>query len=315
MKALPAALVGMLACMGAACAEPSEPARLAPQSLLLDVAQAGNALVAVGERGHVLRLDNGGANWQQVITPTRALLTAVTFADAAHGWAVGQDATILATSDGGATWVQQFDTTQLPEDDPARDAPLLAISCNSATTCAAAGAYGLLLLTHDGSNWQRLHVKEDDRNFYAVHMFDAQHLLIAGEAGALMESTDGGAEWSTLATPYDGSFFGFLALPDGGWLLFGLRGHVLRSDDKGANWQTVQTGVDTGLMGGSVLPDGRIALAGAGGVVLLSHDNAHSFTLQRQSSRVALSTIINAGNNLLLFGEKGVQTFEADDAH
>lgn len=303
------AFVGMTLLLSMpALAEPSEPARLATATLLLDVAMPGEALVAVGDRGHILKSTDHGTSWQQIIAPTRALLAAVFFADATHGWAVGQDATILATSDGGNSWTQQYQTNQLAEDDPARDAPLLSIHCTDSSTCTASGAYGLLLTTHDGGqSWQRLFVKEEDRNLYAVHMFDAQHLVVAGESGALLESHDGGNEWTALAPPYDGSFFGMLVLPDQSWLLYGLRGHVLRSSDGGANWQTIETGVDSGLMGGAALPDNQVIIVGAGGVVLASKDHGQSFTLTRQPDRVALAAVASTGQGLLLFGEKGIR--------
>ena len=41
----------------------SEPARLAVRSMLLDAAVDGNRLIAVGERGHVLLSEDGGASW------------------------------------------------------------------------------------------------------------------------------------------------------------------------------------------------------------------------------------------------------------
>jgi len=64
----------------------------AASSLLLDVTHAGERLVAAGDRGHILYSDDGGASWTQAKVPTRQLLTAIYFADAQHGWAVGHDA-------------------------------------------------------------------------------------------------------------------------------------------------------------------------------------------------------------------------------
>ena len=45
--------------------KPAEIEPLANSSLLLDLALAGNRLVAVGERGHVLLSDDRGATWRQ----------------------------------------------------------------------------------------------------------------------------------------------------------------------------------------------------------------------------------------------------------
>ena len=81
----------------------------ATESLLLDIARAGNRLVAVGERGHILFSDNNAIDWQQAQVPTRALLTAVHFASDTKGWAVGHDGLILATIDAGGHWVVQRD--------------------------------------------------------------------------------------------------------------------------------------------------------------------------------------------------------------
>ena len=69
----------------------------AVSNLLLDIAQAGERLVAAGDRGHILYSDDDGASWTQAKVPTRQLLTAIDFVDDKHGWAVGHDALILAT--------------------------------------------------------------------------------------------------------------------------------------------------------------------------------------------------------------------------
>ena len=67
----------------------SEPAPLAARALLLDVAAAGDRLVAVGDHGIIVISADHGRTWTQSLAPTRALLTGVSFPDAVHGWAVG----------------------------------------------------------------------------------------------------------------------------------------------------------------------------------------------------------------------------------
>ena len=74
---------------------------LAASSLILDIANVGAGLVAVGERGHALVYDG---SWHQVATPVSSQLTKVFFLNEKRGWAVGHDATILHTQDGGQTW-------------------------------------------------------------------------------------------------------------------------------------------------------------------------------------------------------------------
>ena len=69
---------------------PALPALKANQSLLLDIEKAGDRLITVGERGHILISDDGGNQWQQSEVPINQMLNAVSFPDSQHGWAVGQ---------------------------------------------------------------------------------------------------------------------------------------------------------------------------------------------------------------------------------
>ena len=79
----------------------------AATSLLLDVASAGDRLVEVGERGHILYSDNKGQSWVQARVPTSVMLTRVFFVTPTMGWAVGHDGNVLFTQDGAVTWELQ----------------------------------------------------------------------------------------------------------------------------------------------------------------------------------------------------------------
>ncbi|MFX9023723.1 photosystem I reaction center subunit IV, partial [Acinetobacter baumannii] len=48
-----------------------------PAGVLLSVARAGERLVAVGERGTIVRSDDQGQSWQQVASPVSVSLTRV----------------------------------------------------------------------------------------------------------------------------------------------------------------------------------------------------------------------------------------------
>ena len=75
---------------------------LAVRSLVLDVDRAGDRLVVVGERGHILTSDDNGATWTQSPVPTRANLTGIDFADDTTGWAVaiGGGRLVISTASG-----------------------------------------------------------------------------------------------------------------------------------------------------------------------------------------------------------------------
>src|SRR5262249_31075152 len=82
---------------------------LASKSLLQAVTRAGDRLVAVGQRGHIVVSRDGGATWKQSPAPVSSDLTAVYFVDDRRGWTVGHDGVVLHSEDGGDTWRVQFD--------------------------------------------------------------------------------------------------------------------------------------------------------------------------------------------------------------
>ena len=130
--------------------KPAIPSDLLKTSLLLDVNQAGDRLVAVGEWGHVILSDDKGKTWHQANSvPTRMTLTEVTFIDAQNGWAVGHDAVVLHTSDGGENWALQFA-------DAEDEALLLSVWFENKNHGIVVGQFGLMLETRDGGkNWER----------------------------------------------------------------------------------------------------------------------------------------------------------------
>ena len=282
-------------------AESSELAALAPKSLLLAVARAGDRLVAVGDRGHVLLSADQGRNWTQSPTPTRALLTGVSFADARHGWAVGHDGVILATGDGGLTWTRQDNGKDL-------DTVYLSVLFRDATHGFAVGAYGKFVATADGGKtWTTAKPSPDEVHYNRISEGLDDYLYLAGEGGLLLVSNDGGKTWIKSEVPYEGSLFGALPLDNGGVLVYGLRGHILRSEDHGANWTQENSAVQVLIMGGVRLPAGPIVLAGQGGNFFVSRDGGRAFTPWKPAdSGTSIADLIDAGDGTMLtVGEAG----------
>jgi photosystem II stability/assembly factor-like uncharacterized protein len=282
--------------------EPSEPAPLAPRSLLLDAVSSGNRIIAVGERGHVLLSENRGTDWTQIIVPTRSMLTAVAMPDDRNVWAVGHDEVILHSADGGRTWVRQY---YAPED----ETPLFDVWFENEHHGLAVGAYGLLLETHDGGKtWARRAVDAEERHLNAIVRSSDGTLFVPAESGLVFRSSDNGETWEGLRTPYQGSFFGAAALPDASLLVFGLRGNIYRSTDRGQTWQQVPTCTTAGLMGAHVFPDGTVVIVGLSGTVLVSHDGGTSFHPVERTDRLGLSAVVPAGpEDALLLGEGGAK--------
>jgi photosystem II stability/assembly factor-like uncharacterized protein len=305
--------------------QPAVIAPLAAKSLLLDLAWAGPRVFAVGERGHILHSEDAGRTWTQSPVPASANLTAVYFADARHGWAVGHVETILATADGGDSW-------QLVHFEPSMPQPLLDVCFADASRGVAVGAYGVVYTTTDGGAvWSQVPFEPDplpgaakvepsaddmeadidlgfEFHLNAIAHGPAARMYLGAEAGRLFRSDDDGAHWRELPSPYDGSFYGVLPLAGDAVLAFGLRGNLFRSEDGGATWAAVQTGTTALLNGGARIDDRTVVIVGMAGVVLVSRDGGRSFTLTQEEDRKALSAVVPSGDGaLIVAGEGGVR--------
>lgn len=313
--------------------------------LLTDASRIGNRVVAVGDRGYIVYSDSNGESWQRATTPPNTpLLTAVFFLDAKTGWAVGHDSMILTSTDQGQTWTKAFSAAD--EQKPLMD--ITFIDANNGFAVGAYGAFyattdggkawvarklfegtkaaALIAAPKKGkyesvgsgkANNKDADIDDkaggkggdDDKHINAIIKLGENKLFVAGEAGLLARSDDGGKTWVKIASPYKGSFFGAIQTQDGAVLIYGLRGRIYRSSDAQlANWKLIENKTVASLMGSTRLPDGTVVLAGLSGTVLVSRDNGESFSLLPSGSTKALSSpLLGAPNALLLIGEAGVR--------
>lgn len=241
----------------AAGTAPAEMAPKAAQSLLVDVARAGNRLVAVGSRGHILYSDDG-ARWTQAKVPVDVLLTAVSFVDARHGWAVGHDQVILHTMDGGVSWTLQGFQRGSP--------PLLDVLFLNAQRGFAVGSYGQFLQTQNGgAHWSAVQTPlvEEGLHFNALARLADGSLFLVGEQGMMARSEDGGETWQRLQSPYESSLFAVAPKGQKGAVVGGLRGNAYMTDDVATGrWTKIETGSVQSIFGIARLTDGSFLLAG-----------------------------------------------------
>src|SRR5206468_4229578 len=120
------------------------------------------------------------------------------------------------------TWTKSWQSENL------EDSFLDVLALDDASVIAI-GAYGLFLRTDDvGKTWMREKIIDDDYHLNRISRGRTGTLYIAGEHGLLLRSRDQGLKWSRLHAPYDGSFYGVLALDQRTLLAHGLRGRVFR---------------------------------------------------------------------------------------
>jgi photosystem II stability/assembly factor-like uncharacterized protein len=331
---------------------PDDPATLtaetmprATRSLILDIAEAKDRAVAVGERGHIL-VSESRRDWRQIAgVPTRSTLTGVA-AVGDNVWAVGHDSVILHSGDGGLTWERQylapFDRNSV---ELTNGAPLLDVLFVDAQRGYAIGAYSLMLVTHDGGkSWQKQNVlgksddeildqqstdnstvdeeswtfdqddlaldEESDPHLNAIARTGDGSFFMVAERGAAFRSVDDGATWQRIQMPYDGSMFGVIGYEGRHVLCFGLRGNVYESMDLGETWNRIETGTTLSLMGGDGYGDGGAVLVGANGIVLSRATAADAFRTDAHPDGNVLSSVVSmSAAEFAVAGETGMSVF------
>lgn len=312
--------------------QPSSLSVKADRSVQLGTAQAGARLVSVGERGLVLVSDDNGKTWQQRQTPVSVTLTRVAFVNDQTGWAIGHAGVVLATQDGGNTWVKQLDGQQAAalERDAAQanatanagdatvqrrladaqrlvadgaDKPLLALHFLDARRGLVVGAFGMGFATADGGQtWQSVMGAlgaANGRHLYGIHA-QGDNLLLVGEQGLVLQSSNGGNSFSRLPFPGKGSLFGALGNHKGDALLvYGLKGHAYRSTDAGAQWDRIDM-PPVSLVAGLRLKDGTMLLADESGQLRRSDDDGLHFVPVPLARTMVLAGLVQARDGALV---------------
>ena len=340
-RTLAAAALAALALAGAAQADPLQrPARtsaLVTQRQITAVAALGpGRLIAVGQRGHVVRSDDAGASWSQALVPLSSDLTAVQFVTPQQGYAVGHDGVVLASEDGGARWRKLLDgnavnalvLSQL-QAQPASaererllaearrngeagpDKPLLDLYFSSAQEGFVVGAYNLILQTRDGGkSWDSWYDRSDNSdklfNLYAIRAHRGR-LFVAGEAGLLMRLDAARGRFVRIETGYHGSFFGLLDAGDA-LIAHGMRGNALVSRDGGSTWSAVQTGLQGSITASARASDGSLWLADQLGKVARSRDGGRTFQAVSLPASLPLAALQVSSNTLVLAGARGLRS-------
>jgi photosystem II stability/assembly factor-like uncharacterized protein len=321
---------------------PAQMSPLASKSLLQSVTRAGDRLIAVGQRGHIVISSDGGATWKQSPVPVSSDLTSVFFIDDKQGWVVGHDGVILHTGDGGDKWDLQLngrtandlllaamerkvaaepaseDAKKLLEEakrykEQGADKPFLDVWFSDDKNGYVVGAYNLIFRTTDGGKtWEPWFDRTDNPKFFNLYAIRpaAGELYIAGEGGVVLKLDPAAQRFKSIAMPYKGSFFG-VADAKSAALVFGLSGNVFRSDDAGKSWTKVDAGLPAAIVGGTKSSQGATLLVDVGGRVAVTTDSGRTFNRLALKQSMPLTGVGDAGEGrLALVGPRGVAVTE-----
>jgi photosystem II stability/assembly factor-like uncharacterized protein len=279
-------------------------------TVLIGITNAGHRLVAFGVHGVIIYSDDNGQSWKQAAVPVDVSITCAAFANAQDGWAAGHDGVILHTADGGASWQKQLDgnaanklilqaaQAAVARGDPSPgtpraimranhflqggpENPFLSILAIDPRDALVFGAYRIVMKTTDGGNtWMdwSLHIADP----ISHNLYDAaavgQNIYVAGEAGSVFRSTDGGMNFPSVTAPGSSTLFAVLPAGDGAVFACGVAGQAFRSADLGQTWQQVNFNTQYNLIAAETLTGGGIVVGSEAGVLYISFDHAKTFS-------------------------------------
>ncbi|MBD3334987.1 MAG: hypothetical protein GF355_05680, partial [Candidatus Eisenbacteria bacterium] len=182
----------------------------------------------VGNDGLVLHTSDGGDSWGQQSSGTAEDLFAVYFADSQIGWIGGRNGMLQKTTDGGQSWTPQ---------DSGTGSLIKAFEFTGAETGWAVCTGGKIFYTADGGEQWGTQTSGVGATLDDVDFIDDQHGWIAVDSeGLMLETDDGGANWTARYLPTDERPSGVsFANESTGWVCTS-DATVLKTEDGGATW-------------------------------------------------------------------------------
>lgn len=289
---------------------------LAAKSLLNGITLAGNRLISVGQRGHILYSDNQGKTWTQASVPVSSDLVAVSFPSPQKGWAVGHDGVVLHSADGGTTWVKQFDGRAA--------AQVMATHHRSWKNCSSCHekmepptgkpeSAGDASLMEDLKSFTQ---QGPDKPFLDVWFENETTGFIVGAFNLIFRTTDGGKTWDPWfdRTENQKRYHLYKIQPVGQDLFIcGEQGLVLKLDRHAARFKAVMTPYKGSFFGITGKPGAVIAF-GLRGNAFRSRDDGASWQKIETGAQVSLtgSTVTEDGR-IVLVSQAGEVLMSADN--
>lgn len=238
-------------------AVPALKSELAASSVLLDLTPAGDRLVAIGERGHILYSEDNGQSWNQADVPVSVLLTAIDFVDANNGWAVGHGAIVLRTSDGGKTWSKQFDGNAANQMVIAEAQDRVSQLEDEIAEASEEDAYDIEMELEEAQF--ALEDAEYDaelgpsKPLLDVWFEDTNTGFVVGAYGFFFKTEDGGQTWENWGPRLDNQerfhLNAIAQITGGAMFVVGEAGLMYRSVDLGETWERLESPYDGSFFG------------------------------------------------------------------
>ncbi|WP_404399282.1 hypothetical protein LG288_06370 [Idiomarina seosinensis] len=284
-------------------------------SVLIEIAAAGDRLVAVGDYGNIIYRDKKDSTWQQASVPTSVLLTSVTFFNQSVGYATGHHGVILKTTDGGSSWQRVMDgfrLLQLQKTFFQQQVENLQAQIERAEQSDIADLEWDL----DTAKFQLENVESalsesgPTKPFLDLVALSTDHIIAVGAYNTLVISKDGGQQWQLLNDRInnpDGYHLNAIASQGDQVFIAGEAGNAYRSQDGGESWDAVAPPYPGSFFGTHFAKNGRIWLYGLRGNVFYSDTLGDSYQAVNSTVGDNLSGgFTNADGDTWLVGNSGI---------
>lgn len=227
---------------------------------LIDIAVCRDkSFIAIDHYRKVWSADAGGRNWQSAAIEQPRTPLAIACSPQGGWWVVGTNATIAGSADQGKSWR----VTDLGE-----DTQITTVQFIDEQRAVALGEFGLTVSSDDGgATWTKGPAIPGDFYPYAAIFRDAREGWVAGIAGQMLHTSDGGQTWQKQENATQATL-NRLFIHDGQPYGAGNGGVVARVD--GAVWRNVPypDPLPMFLGGAASLPgQAAIAIGGPGGLL------------------------------------------------
>lgn len=239
----------------------------------------GANLSAIQGRGRVIyamspqqsiRSVDGGATWTDL--PRKQNGVGIAVVNDSLVLIGGFGGRIYRSTDGGQTW---------KEIQTADDALIVGIALDGLLGVAVGRS--ILLTTDGGASWRR--VKAPKVNYYGTAI-RGRIIVVAGGAGLVVRSEDGGETWTEQWLPTQALLTAAAFASDSVVVIATSEGPLLRSTDAGRNWSAIERTARAWLRGIAFAPDGEGLAVGYWGEAIRSTDAGATWRRERSGTRL-----------------------------
>lgn len=278
---------------------------------------------AAGEGFTIFKTNDGGDSWESINSSINYEQNlgggALFFNDSQNGWYVASKKTILKTTSGGNSWKTVDCGYSLTPSQFLHFTNLFFIDSNTGWVIGYLGNIngspyvGVILKTTDsGNSWIS---QEFSEVIYATYFTSTNIGYVAGAAGKIYKTIDGGLTWSQQSTGTNEGIFDIKFRNESDGIAIGVAGSILVTTNGGSNW-VIKFNNGSGLR--SLSYAGISAWYAMGnGKLYKSNDNGETWVLKKEFSDFNINKIFFSNNSFGWFssssGSIGKTTNGGDD--